>query len=316
MIVAIDIGYGYTKTCLSPNGSKSDYLDGMFPTAVSKYIPDADGFGEAPVVVTVNGVRFSVGDSAAREGKTINTRTKDFVGSAAYLAILGYAIEKSVYKSKVLVLGLPPAQFTEDFTESLTKKIRVAEIIGTSGQAVVIPPVIKWVPQGAGIFFAHVRNGGSDDFLKNVVVLDNGYYTLDKLFFIKGRLVKSLAISEPLGVSEVYERIKDRFLKEHKIFLKSDDSCDKLIKEGKITLTGFEYCLDVKGIVDLYSSRLIASIEEYIHNLSAEAEVIIGGGGGIELIDDTQLEKFNIKKCSRSQMLNAQGYYAYGEYFV
>src|SRR5208283_2237093 len=123
MIDAKDIGYKFTKSCYSSGSSLDITQSDMFPTAVSKYLP-ASAFGEAPVVIGVNGVSFAVGDTAVREGKIINTRRKDLVGSA---------LERSGCMPKVLVLGLPPGQFTEDNTESLTRLLHSTEIIDSKG---------------------------------------------------------------------------------------------------------------------------------------------------------------------------------------
>lgn len=71
MITAIDVGYGFTKTCYSAGDSIDINQTDMFVTAVSKFIPESS-FGEKPVVITVNGESFAVGDSATREGKTVS----------------------------------------------------------------------------------------------------------------------------------------------------------------------------------------------------------------------------------------------------
>ena len=315
MIDAKDIGYKFTKSCYSRGSSPDITQSDLFPTAVSKYLPTS-AFGEAPVVIRVNGVSFAVGDTAVREGKIINTRRKDFVGSAPYLAVLGYALERSACMPKVLVLGLPPGQFTEKNTESLTRLLHNTDITDSKGSRIRIPGIIKWVPQGAGIYFAHIRNGNIYDHQRNIVVLDNGYYTFDQLFFRKGKYVKGAAKSHPLGVFEIYEQIQKKFYEVHKVFLKSDESCDKLIVEGKVEIAGTEYILDVNDIVDLYNSQIVSLTEEYMQNLPGEVDGIVAGGGGIKLIRQEEIVRLRIKITQGAQLANARGYFEYGKSFV
>ncbi len=315
MIDAKDIGYRFTKSCFGGSGLPGDFEKDMFPTAVSKYIPQSS-FGEEAAVIKVNGVPFAVGETALREGKTINTRTKDFVGSDPYFAILGHALERCACPARILVLGLPPGQFTDDYTNELTEKLRATEIVNSKGNLILVPPQIKWAPQGGGIFLSHVRNGGHADFHRKVVILDLGYFTFDKLFFIDGKFVKGSGKSDPLGVFEMYESIKQKFYMDHKTFLKSDDSCDKLIAEGKVEIAGHEYRLDVKSVLSRYISQVVSSTEEYIQNLPQEADCVVGGGGGIALIKPNGASKFNMSICSDSQLANAIGYYEYGRDFL
>ena len=82
--IGVDIGFGYTKSTGAGGGKR-------FPTAVSLMTAEATFSQLAPVLV--NGKKYLVGEEAEREGGSLETRTSEFVGSDAWLAILGHALD-------------------------------------------------------------------------------------------------------------------------------------------------------------------------------------------------------------------------------
>ena len=318
-ILGVDIGYGFTKSYYCKNSpDTSCYLD-IFPTAVSKFVPKIT-FAEKSVVIMVNGEEFSLAESALREGTgLINTRRRDFVGSKAYFAVMALSLLRTTGNPQTLVLGLPPGQFSKEHAELLTHRLRNIDLSVSTDDSgnkhLVFPETVKFIPQGAGIFFSYIKGGHNFDYHKNVAVLDIGYYTLDMLFFVKGKYIEKSARSYPFGVCEIYEQTKKMFYQEHKVFLKSDKSVDNLLRGSRIEIAGRSYSLDIKRIMDSYTAQVLSVLESYIEELPDEAEILIAGGGGVNFLDRTLLN-YKMRVVSQPQFANAKGFFEYGMHLL
>lgn len=307
MILGSDIGYSHTKNFFwSPqrNGAK------VFRTAITSSIPRST-FGERRLTYEINGERFIVGDDAQREGKLVNVRRKNFVGSNAYLAVLLSSMHLTVGRPETLVLGLPPGQFTREYCTEVTEIIRQAKMINPDGDAVAAPDVIKLIPQGGGIYFSHVLASSAGDYKRRVVVLDIGYYTLDMLFFDRGKYVEGAARSYPHGIHQIYEGVKKAFTQEHKGYLKSDESVEALMTSGSVEVAGAVYKMATQHLVEEYNAQVNAALEEYVESLPGEADIVLGGGGGVNHIRTPG--KYTITIVNNAQSANAIGYCEYGK---
>lgn len=317
-ILGIDIGYGYTKSYFSRSGfdSRDFFSFDLFPTAVSKFIPRAT-FTAHKTVITANGEDFIVGDIVLTEGAgLINTRRTDFVGSSAYCAVLAYALTKTLRNPDILVLGLPPGQFSREYSDSLISIIQSAKIKTSDNGDVCLPKLIKIIPQGAGIYFSHVRSGNLDYLNKKIAVIDAGYYTLDTLFFVKGKYVENFAKSHQLGVSKIYEQVKKEFCSTYRTFIKNDATVERLLLDGKVNIAGKDYILNTSKILDSYNTEVFSLISNYIEELPDEADLIIAGGGGIRFLKNGLSGKLNINLVAHPQYANAKGYYEYGRHVM
>ena len=313
MLIGIDIGYCYTKTCFTtPNGVAYS----IFPTAISTHV-EHSSFGHVVDTIKVNGQTFAVGEGVVREGiGLISTIREDFLLSDAYFAALGYCLSRYKSPLQLMVLGLPPGYYSKGYVSDMTKKIKEAEI--QDHERRIILPEIKVIPQGSGIFFSYVANSSPEAFEKNVAVLDIGYHTLDLVFFLKGKYIQSAAKSFPLGVSRIYEEIKRAFNKAHRAFIKSDQSIEKIIKDGYMEIAGITYTLDIASIVTSYASQVGTLVERYIQNLPSETELIVLGGGGAVLLPKMLKEhiKYRMSLAPDPQFANARGFFEYGKQII
>jgi hypothetical protein len=317
-ILGVDIGYGYTKSYFLKNGldSQDFFSFDMFPTAISKFIPRTT-FTAHKTVITINDEDFIVGDTALREGVgLINTRRTDFVGSNAYCAVLAYALTKTLKDPDILILGLPPGQYSKEYCTSLTSHIHSIKVKTSDDGDIHFPKLIKFIPQGAGIFFSHVRSGNADNLNKKVAVIDVGYYTLDTLFFVKGKYVENSARSHQLGVSKIYEQVKKEFCSTYRTFIKNDETVERLLLDDKVNVAGKEYTLDTSSILDSYNSEALSLIGNYIEELPDEADLIIAGGGGVRFLKNGISGKIKINLVGHPQYANAKGYFEFGRHVM
>ena len=200
--IGIDIGYGFTKTCRSEKDRQ------IFPTAVAMMAKEGAFAEMSPVVV--NGHRYLVGKEAEREGGTIDTRQSGFVASDAWLAVLGHCLRINDFSNGEIVLGVPPGMYAKEYSRKIVDAIRASDI-RVNGEPYRVSGNIRIIPQGAGIFFRHIKDY-PEDFRKNVAVIDIGHHTVDMVFFAEGKYVESATESQEIGVSFVLDSIVNSLL--------------------------------------------------------------------------------------------------------
>lgn len=302
----VDIGYGFTKIHNS-TGSVS------FPTAIS--VPSGAGhFGEQSPPVTVGDGTYLVGENARHEGSgLLETRTASFVKSNPWLAVLGYALDRAghVEYGGMVVLGIPPGQYSKSAAEEIVDCISKAEISINGTTRRLRKEDLAVVPQGAGIFFCYAsKTPGA--FEQDIVVVDIGHYTVDMVCFSNGSYVSNSAKSLPLGISVLLDGLAKAFYSTHGIHINHADA-GKLLRQRQLISFG-----EPRGIEDLdriagrYASRLANAINAYCDNLDQVPEVGIAAGGGAALVRGrvSLSRKFYI--LDRPEMANATGYWLYG----
>jgi hypothetical protein len=316
-VLGIDIGYGFTKSFYFQRSikSKSMFLFDLFPTAVSKFIPKAT-FSDMDTTVQVNNEVFIVGEPAIREGVgIINTRQSGFVGSNAYCAVLSLALERTIRNPDILILGIPPGQYNKEYVNGLIAKIMSSKITLSSKKDITIGHIIKFIPQGSGIFFSHVCNGGDDALNKSIAIVDVGFYTLDTLFFVNGKYVENSARSFQLGVSRLYEQVEKEFQNQYRIRLKNNKTIDQILKTGKVRIMDKTYEFDAGHILESYNIQVSTNLASYIENLPDEVDTLIGGGGGVCFIDNCAF-KYKMTITEHPQFANARGYFEHGKHIM
>lgn len=317
-ILGVDIGYGYTKSFYSNKGIADQDICtfDLFPTAITNYIPQQT-FSEKTMVITIDDERYLVGEAVLHEKQgIINTRTDDFVGSNGYCAVLTTALLRTVPDPDILILGLPPGLFNTKKISSLIEKIQAVQISTSDATRFVMPENFKFVPQGSGIYFSHIRNTHGADVAKKIAVIDIGYYTLDTQYYVKGRYIENFARSYPNGVYSIYEQIRREFQLTNQTFISSNEYMDRLIASGKIEIAGRIYELDTSHIIKSYHNQILSCINQYMKD-AGEVDVLLVGGGGVKHILSVAPElKYKLTVISHPQYANARGYFEYGKNYL
>lgn len=302
--VGIDIGYGFTKI----------YRDGdpyRFPTAVSEFNRETT-FSDLRLV-RVNGNGYIVGEQAEREGNNVRTRTTGFVASPAWIAVLSHALNKAGYTSGDIILGVPPKDFTKAYRQQIIDSMKGSRIfIGDMDNPYKFNGNVRIIPQGAGIFFRHIRDN-QGDFKKNVVVIDVGHFTVDFTYFSEGKYVESAAESEEMGMSKLLDEICDRFYHVNNRTRIGHREALLLLKNDELKYLGNTYRLAEKaGLVESYGRRLADMIDEYFRKLSLKPDIgIIGGGGGMFLKGFLEADH-SFALVDNPEFANAMGYWIFG----
>jgi plasmid segregation protein ParM len=314
MIIGLDIGYGYVKFFgINDDGSKNQLI---FKTMVAGYVPK-NNFGDPVGVVYVNNTPFVVGYEAEKHLIGDFKVTQDFVGTNEYFAVIAYALKLSKTIPDVLVLGLPPGIYSREKAETLIQQFYRQQFKDYNNLPIPMPKQIKYIPQGAGIYFAHYFE--EDRYLgeKNTVVIDVGYRTLDVVLFAKDKkdekygYKSEAATSYPLGVKNLYDQVKNAFSKVHGTFI-SDEIVDKIITEGVFHHFGETYYFDASELVkNFYMEQIVRVIKDYadkIKSLGYNVEKVLLGGGGV--VYAKEIKGTTIVRDP--QFANARGYAFYG----
>lgn len=296
--IGIDVGYGYTKTCRS--GDKK-----MFPTAVAMMTKETTFSETSPVVI--NGHRYLVAEEAEREGNTFNTRQSSFVASAPWLAVLAHCLWLNGFSGGKVVMGLPPGVYSKKYIEDILKAIRASDM-RIKGEPYRISGDVRIIPQGAGIFFSHVKDHPGD-FRKRVAVIDIGHRTMDMVFFVGGKYVESATQTHNAGISTVLDNIKATFLREYRRRIDFKAALAILL-DGQVTFLSETYKIDVQEELDAYTKQVCSIMDHYLEDLPLRPDFAIIGGGGAIMRD--LAGRHNLLVVNDPIMANAIGYCHYG----
>jgi hypothetical protein len=141
-------------------------------------------------------------------------------------------------------------------------------------------------------------------------VIDIGYYTLDVVFFMRGKYIDGAAMSFPMGVKRIYDEIRKIFGKTHGTFSKDDESIEEIIKYGRYIHFGKEYKLDVADIISSYRNMINTTIKSHLGETAKKINYVLAGGGGVILFQETMS---GIIPVEDPQFANARGFYHYGK---
>ncbi len=308
MVIGLDIGYGYTKMAyLGATGKRSLVI----PSTVSRYIPEKS-FGDSFEVIRVNGRPFIVGSDIAGSSRV----GSNFVGTEEYFAIIGHCLSRADAAKRILVLGLPPQAYQKDRMQTLKDAIRGMDVCLEDGARLYIPQRVEFVPQGAGIFMAHLRNNGAaqGDMGKTTIIVDIGYHTMDTVLFAKGRYRNDVSRSYPLGVKYLYDKVRDAYIRKYASFLSHDVDgiAEALLRNGRIMHFGETHTLDTGAILDdYYMGRVVHAILDYNASVKESGfvvENIIFGGGGVQYLKGMP----GAHVVDEPQVANAEGFMEYG----
>lgn len=306
--IGIDIGYGFTKTYHGGVGR-------VFPTAVTGIVPTVTFSGINTVVA--NNEKFLVAHDALREGKgLLNTRTISFLKSNAWLAVLGHAINLNDYdpeqKRGKIVLGIPPGQYNKNISAEIANFVKEATIFYNDRKFTFNDSKVLVIPQGAGIFFAHIsQNRGN--YRKNISVVDIGYYTIDMLFFSEGKYIEGATQSHPLGISLILDDICRAFYNKYRFSI-SHRQAQEILDNGSIVILEELHVINnISTIVSSYAKQIAALIDGFFESLHEKPEMAICGGGGVSALKGKINLKHKLHIVNNPALANCMGYWYYAK---
>lgn len=314
-VIAIDVGYSYVKMVTSDQHIIFPARIGPAPELTFVLGNKMEKPGEK---VTVSDKTYLVGQSADLCGTTFTMRTRDWISSPMYLALIVSAFARlmpllDLSADFSIVAGLP-VLYMADKTTAAEQIRTAASILNLNLKSIEI------IPQPFGTFFDHVLDMTAEPAISNKIalvgVVDVGYHSTD--FILVQDLqhnIERAAGSITVGVSSIYDGIKNDLM--HRL------------GRNKITTTEIEECVsrsktirigkrvqDVSMVIQPHMDNTAQTIIGVIKSAWAqEAEidvVLLSGGGGILLKEHLSGISDNTLLKAGAQIANARGYFKRG----
>ena len=291
MILAVDVGYGYTKYAYREQVGK-------FPSAVA-YVPAITGFGERSVYIYSDSY-YLVGENAMWSD-TISTRTDDFLLNYSPLLVYHLLKKEGIRDVGTLCLSLSIAEYRhkKDKLESICKNFVVNKEEFT--QRVIV------FPQGVGIW---VDVGRPD----NALIVDAGFNTLDVLTVLDSRPRPEYSFSfSNSGVGIIVDAIKGWFNSNFPGTSLSPVMADRIImNKGKFTFYRKEYDISsfLKKQEKFFAEKILSAVlsESRLKDVLSFIDNFVIAGGGAYFVPGEVAEKYMFSIPEKPEFSNVRGF--------
>lgn len=315
MRVGIDVGYGYTKVVTGHSSI-------IFPSRVGparelsfSLRENADVRGET---VEYQGEQFFVGDKSRHSDITYTLRTRGWVESKMYGALLTSAMMRALNSGEAaadpeavtVVTGLP-VDYMRDRSKAEESVRKTCEGLG------VRLTNINVIPQPFGSFFDmfYDNYGGiaaSAPFFRRLGIIDIGYHTTDYILIEDAKHnIEKASGSIPTGSCELYDIVARELKNSFDRDLVTAYEAEDCVKTKYFKVAGEKK--DVGSLVDRVLSQVgqkITGIVKSRWSIEGEVDVVLLTGGGSALLRQhiSSIAHANFM-ISEPQMANARGYY-------
>ena len=148
--IGIDIGYGFTKTC------RSDKTQ-MFPTAVAQMTREST-FTEMSPLSRQRAERTWL-EMRPKEKATPWTRANQASSRPVpWLAVLAQCLKINDFVRGEIMMGVPPGLYSRKYCQGKIFEAIRASDMRINGKAYRVSGNVRIIPQGAGIYFSHVKD--------------------------------------------------------------------------------------------------------------------------------------------------------------
>ncbi len=321
MLVAIDIGYGYTKGLTD---KKQVIIASMVgPAENIRYesdIIEANGRG---IALSVGARSFFIGEQAELQSASVSqtldvTRTGSIEQKALFYAVASTLVPTTAEVVKVMT-GLPVADFDERNRTALRDMLNGEHTIIRQGKHKRIFTVdnVYVVPQALGSLFAIVldRRGklvDSDLAEGRVGIIDVGTLTTNYVLVDRLRYVDVLSDSITTGMAEMLQKVARD--------LKREYGLDWGLKLGKVDKAVRQRSVEIKGDPVNISNSIAPHMESLADTIISKARslwgegldlraVVLTGGGSLELAPYVRRAYSHTRRVSGDpQFANVTGY--------
>jgi len=339
-VIAIDIGYGYTKVVWShtlDRQGKSRWGEICFRSITPPVVVDEEstGIGNNPdrVLIELNGQSYYAGP-AATLGVEARALDPNYIETDQHEVLLRVAIHLAMrelgrFTSEIdmLVLGLPVSGFASrgarlNEIALQSRDIPVARHLRGNGPSSIAVTAKNCLilPQPYGGMRAASQNAPADDPIyqagKLSMIIDPGYRTLD--WFVSNGMSPELKLSGSFdgGVSNILREVSQRIGYEHGTGSLEFDQIEEGLETGSINL-GFKV-IDTepyrKVAADAAKREIAAFLGRIDANRARLSRVLLTGGGAkfYEAALKDKLPGYQIETMPASVMSNARGYWLTG----
>jgi plasmid segregation protein ParM len=288
VIVAVDVGFGYTKWAYKSSRAGGDVASGIFPSLAPLRVNERSNAGMLEKrdtrVVEVNGKLFEVGPDSSLVQAISGARriTDNYIESEEYLALLRGAIDYCKESTiHTLVLGLPVTHSRhKDKIEKLKKLASGKHIYPGGYEKTVHDVVVVDQPLGCFIDYMCSFNRIKEYSNKRTLCLDPGQYTFDWLTCIGMKKIENECDSHVYSMQRALDTISKAISDELGFHFNNDHYLEQAMERGVIKLDKNEYPIDrfVTDEVVSYRNDAIGMMYKRLKNVELIENVIVGGG--------------------------------------
>ncbi len=294
-ILAVDIGYGFTKA-VTPRAQVIIYSI-VGPAEQIRFESDVVASNGHGITVKVDGRYFFVGEQAALQSASASqtldvTRTGSTEQMALFYAVASELV-RTTSKQVVVVSGLPVGNFDERNKKSLRKMFEGDHQVLRQGKRERCFQVtnVYTIPQGVGALFALVldrrgRLADGDLAGGRVGIVDIGMLTTNFVLADRLRYVETGSDSITSGMSEPLTKIAKHLNREYGLdWGQQLGKVDQAVRARSVKVYGER--VDITGLVEPHIDSLAATVLAKARTLWSDGSdleaVVLTGGGSREI---------------------------------
>lgn len=331
-IIAIDIGFGFTK---ATNGSRSLVFKSILGEATEIQFKGGV-LGEASpdenIQIELDGNSYFVGEMAERQSnvRSFTLDQSQFFGSIAkVLALSAAARMTSSYMPIGLVTGLPIGYYRE-YKDILSKllqgdhKVVLTNVNGQKEEKTIKISNVRVIPQPFGSLFNLMLNDlgelGDKRYIKEKTgVIDIGFKTSDFTVSDRMRYSERGSRTTDTGIAKAFGVIAGKLREKSNVNVELYRLYEA-VDLGSIKIKGKDY--DLKELTVQVFSQLAKSIASDVDRLWADDwdidSIVLTGGGGAVLAKYLQplIEGKVVvaDPATDARFCNVQGYWKFGKH--
>jgi plasmid segregation protein ParM len=330
-IIAIDIGFGFTK---ATDGRRSLVFKSILGEATDIQFKGGileEGSPDENIQIEVEGRPYFVGEMAERQSN-VRFFTLDqaqfFSDFAKQLALSAASRMVGPYMPLGLVTGLPIGYYKE-YKDELVKILQGDhKVVLTTGgkreEKVIKINSVKVIPQPFGSLFnlmlSDLGEVGDKRYVREKVgIIDIGFKTSD--FTVSDRMRYSERGSRTIdtGISRAFGVIAGKLREKSNINVELYRLYEA-IDRGSIKIRGMEY--DLKGLTEQVFGQLATAIANEVDRLWTDDwdidTIVLTGGGGAVLTKYLQPlltgHVVTVDSSKDARLCNVQGYWKFGKH--
>ncbi|RLC79501.1 MAG: hypothetical protein DRJ03_23395 [Chloroflexi bacterium] len=294
-ILAVDIGYGFTKAVMPK--TKTIIYSIVGPAEQIRFESDVVASNGHGITVKVDGRFFFVGEQAALQSASASqtldvTRTGSTEQKALFYAVASELV-RTTSKQVVVVSGLPVANFDERNKRALRKMFEGDHQVLWQGKRARRFQVthVYTIPQGVGALFALVldrrgRLADGDLAGGRVAIIDIGMLTTNFILADRLRYVETGSDSITSGMSEPLTKIAKQLNREYGLnWGQQLGRVDQAVRARSVKVYGEQ--VDIAGLIgphiDSLASTILAKARMLWSDGSDLEAVVLTGGGSREI---------------------------------
>jgi plasmid segregation protein ParM len=331
-IIAIDIGFGFTK---ATNGSRTLVFKSILGEATDIQYKEAilgDGAAEDNIQIEVDGSCYFVGEMAERQSN-VRSFTLDqsqfFRSFAKPLALAAAARFVGNYVPVNLVTGLPIGYYRE-YKDELVKilqgdhKVILIDGTGKRDEKVIKIGNVRVIPQPFGSLFNLMMNDVGDMADKRHVreklgIIDVGFKTADFTVSDRMRYSERGSRTTDTGIARAFGVIAGKLREKSNVNVELYRLYEA-VERGSIKIRGKDY--DLKSLTEQVFSQLATAIANEVDRLWTDDwdidTIVLTGGGGAVLARYLQPlvngQVVTVDAAKDARLCNVGGYWKFGKH--